>query len=386
MHVVVIPSWYSNEKNIVLGSFFKEQALALQEIGIDITVCYNEIFPIYRYDKFKNIFLKRITRKYEDGLDTYRYKDFNYLFHSHLRFKMFSKRIIKLIYKVIHDKGKVDLIHFHSCYWAGVCAPYIKSVFGIPYIITEHTSMYNSNRIKNSYKKYIYDAYKNANAVVSVSNSLKEEMVKIFDRKIEVIPNFIDGEKFKIINDENCLKNGQFLFFSLAFLVDGKGFEELIKACENLVNRGIDFKLEIGGDGYLKENLIRSVHEKKLDKHITFLGLLTREEVILKMNRCDVFILPSYYETFGVVYIEALACGKPVIAVKNGGAEEIMNEDVGILVDKNDYVKISDAMEKMMYNIKNYSSEYIREYFLSKFEKHIIIARLKDVYKNCLNI
>lgn len=386
MHVVIVPSWYSNEKNAVLGSFFKEQAMALKESGIDITVCYNEIFPIYSYDKLKNIFINKITRNIEDGLDTYRYRDFNYLLHSHKRFLLFSRRIKRLIDKVLEDKGKIDLIHFHSCFWAGVCAPYIKNTFKIPYIITEHTSIYNSKKIKKSYMDYIYNAYKNADALISVSNSLKFEMLEILNRDITVIHNFIDGQKFNIIQENTDNLKKKFNFFSLAFLVDGKGFETLISACEILVSKGYDFLLEIGGDGYLRKKLEENVRDKNLSNNIIFLGLLTREQVILKMNQCDAFILASCYETFGVVYIEALACGKPVIAVKNGGAEEIINEKVGILVDKCDYFKIADAMEKMICNIKYYGKEYIRKYFLDNFEKHIIIAKLKDVYKNCLNI
>lgn len=386
MHVVVIPSWYSNDENIVLGSFFKEQAIALKEEGIDVTVCYNEIFPIYRYDKFLNIFSKKIFKNIEDGLDTFRYRDFNYLLHSKRRFLLFSKRIERLINEVLMVKGKIDLLHFHSCFWAGICAPYVKKVFDIPYVITEHTSVVNSKKIKSSYLEYIYNAYKNADKLISVSNSLKNEMLNILNRDIEVIYNFIDGDIFKVINKKKNVINKKIVFFSLAFLVDGKGFEELIKASEYLIEKKCDFLLEIGGDGYLRKRLEKYVFNKKIEKYVKFLGILNREEVLLKMNECDVFVLPSYYETFGVVYIEALACGKPIIAVKNGGAEEIINENVGILLDDCHYIKIADAMKKMMYSIQTYKSTYIRKYFLSKFEKKVIIDKLKDVYKNCLNI
>lgn len=386
MHVVIIPSWYSNEENTVLGSFFKEQAIALKEDGIDITVCYNEIFPIYRYDKFKNIFSKKITRNIEDGLDTFRYKGFNYLLHSDKRFWLFSKRIEKLINEVLITKGGIDILHFHSCFWAGVCAPYIKKVFNIPYIITEHTSIYHSKKIKSSYIRYIYNAYKNANKLISVSSSLKGEMLEILDRDIEVIYNFIDGDIFRIINKNYIDTSKKIVFFSLAFLVDGKGFDELIKACEYLVKNNYDFLLEIGGDGYLRKQLEKYVFEKKIGIYVKFLGMLSREEVLLKMNKCDVFILPSSYETFGVVYIEALACGKPVISVKNGGSEEIVNEKVGILIDRCDHIQIAAAMKKMICSIQTYDSTFIREYFLTKFEKRVIIDKLKDVYRDCLDV
>ncbi len=384
MHVVVVPSWYSSDENIVLGSFFKEQALALKESGIDITVCYNEILPIYRYKKFINIFNSRIEYSLDDGLDTYRYTDFNYLLHYHKRFLLFQKRIEKLLNKVIIEKGRIDIIHFHSCFWAGVAVPYIKNVFNVPCIITEHTSMNNSKKMKKSYIKYINRAYEDADVLISVSSSLKNEICKMTSRDVIVLHNFIDGTVFNVkLNQNDKIK---FTFFSLGFLVDGKGFELLIGACEILVSKGYDFILEIGGDGYLNEKLRKMVSYKKLDNNVKFLGLLSRQEVVLRMNKCDSFILASCYETFGVVYIEALACGKPIISVKNGGVEDIIDEKVGVLVDKYNCIEVSNSMEFMINNIEKYDSRCIRDYFLEKFEKQVIIARLKDVYRDCLAI
>ncbi|AID44901.1 glycosyl transferase, group 1 [Candidatus Arthromitus sp. SFB-mouse-Japan] len=383
MHIVVIPSWYSNRKNAVLGSFFKEQALALKEFGENITVCYNEILPIYCYNEFKSIFSRKISFNVEDGLDTYRYKDFNYLLHSSMRFNIFAKRIEKLIDRVIEDKGKIDILHFHSCFWAGICGPYIKKKFNIPYVLTEHTGINYSNKIKRSYLKYIYDAYNNADKLISVSNSLKRELKEFVGNDISVIHNFIDGNKFNIVT--GIRSNFKFTFFTLGFLVKGKGFENLIDSCEYLIGKGYDFVLEIGGDGYLRNELEKKIIDKKLCNYVKFLGILNRDEVVFYMNKCDAFILASSYETFGVVYIEALACGKPVIGVKNGGAEDIIIDDVGILVDTNSKDNLSKAIVEMILNINKYKYTTIRSYFLNNFEKSIIIDKLKDVYVTCLS-
>lgn len=384
MHIVIIPSWYSSEENIVLGSFFKEQALALQDAGEEVTICYNENFPIYDYKNLKYTIGKSIFFNKEDNLDTYRYRGVNYLLHNHRRFRMFANRINRLLDRVISDKGKIDVLHFHSCYWAGVCAPYVKDKFNIPYVLTEHTGITYSNRIKKSYMRYIRSAYDHADKLLSVSNFLKEEMSRVSNNSIEVLPNFLDGEKFRIIGEYKNNDCSKIVFFSLAFLVEGKGFRELIDACKILVDKGYDFILEIGGDGYLREDLHKKVERYNLSKYIKFLGILTRDEVIRTMNRCDVFVLASSYETFGVVYIEALACGKPVIGIKNGGAEEIIKEDNGIILDNNKKESIAHAMEEMILNYDRYNKETIREYFVKNFEKSIIIDRLKDVYRTCL--
>ena len=381
MHVVIIPSWYSNDENNVLGSFFREQAKALSEAGINVTIAYNEIVPLYKYKNFKMIFKNKIVRKSEHGLDTYRYRDYNYYFHSNARFLFFAKRLEKLIKKIKIEKGKIDLFHFHSCFWAGMCAEYIKSKFKIPYIITEHTGISSSK-----YMKKIKSAYDNSSVLIAVSNSLKNELKLISNNeKLYVIHNFLDGKIFKPIDNLKSCGN-VFKFFSLAFLVDGKGFVDLIKACKILRDSGYEFVLEIGGDGYLRDELESQVVANNLIENVKFLGMLGREEVVIKMNECHSFIMVSGYETFGVVYIESLACGKPVICVKNGGAEEIIRSgDFGILIDECDEVKISNAMIDMIKNYKFYNSVKIREYFLENFEKTNIIDKLKDVYKNCLS-
>lgn len=386
MHVVIIPSWYSNDENNVLGSFFREQAKALGEAGVNVTIAYNEIIPLYKYEKFKIIFKNRISRNFEYGLDTYRYKDYNYYLHSNIRFLFFAKRIEKLLRKIEMEKGKIDLLHFHSCFWAGMCAEYLKKIFSIPYIITEHTGICSSKYVKPKHMKKIKSAYDNSFALIAVSNSLKNELKLISNNEnLYVIHNFLDSKIFKPI-DKFKFNGNVFKFFSLAFLVDGKGFSNLINSCKMLRDSGYEFVLEIGGDGYLRDKLEKQVNENNLKDNVKFLGMLNREEVIVKMNECHSFIMVSEYETFGVVYIESLACGKPVIGVKNGGVEDIIvDKNLGILIDECNETKILNAMIDMIKNYKFYDSIKIREYFLKNFEKTNIIDKLKDVYKNCLS-
>ena len=102
------------------------------------------------------------------------------------------------------------------------------------------------------------------------------------------------------------------------------------------------------------------------------------------MNKCDAFVLPSRYETFGVVYIEALASGKPVIGTFNGGAEDIVNQDVGILVEIDNVKKLSNAMEYIRKNNKEYKPEELRKYCTEKFSANVIIKKIINVYKEVI--
>ena len=80
---------------------------------------------------------------------------------------------------------------------------------------------------------------------------------------------------------------------------------------------------------------------------VEFLGSLNRSQVVSHMQQCDCFVLPSRYETFGVVYIEAMACGKPVIAVANGGPDDFVKGFNGMLIEPNDIAGLQHVLEQM---------------------------------------
>lgn len=379
MHIMVIPSWYASPRNKVHGSFFKEQFKALQNSGEKISVAYNEIWPITLIGKVKE--KRGLTFSIEDGLRTYRYKDYNYLPKNSLMFKSFNRRMDKLYNEIVKQEGKVDLIHAHSSFWGGISAAYISAKYNIPLVITEHSSLKYAKYVKKSYEKYIFDSYKAADCLITVGTGLKEEINSYVDREIKVIPNMVDLNLFNM-DMEYCdtENNNTFKFFSCAFLEEGKGMEYLIRAFAR-VFRDEDVSLRIGGDGSTREFLENLSKELQIDKKITFLGALSREEVSKEMKKCDAFALPSEHETFGVVYIEALACGKPVIGAYNGGAEDIINENNGIIALKNNVQDLGNSLKWIRNNYSDYDNLKIREEVVKKYSENVLIERLKGVYK-----
>ena len=378
MHVMFVPSWYNNKRNPVHGSFFKEQAEAIQESGIKVTVAYNEIWPLTLLFKVN----EKIGISYgiEDKLKTYRYKNFNYLPKNPKMFSVFNRRLDRLYREIVKKEGKVDLIHCQSSFWAGISAAYISKKYNIPLIITEHSSLKTAIYIKDSYKPFIKKSYLDADALVAVGNGLKKEMTEFSGRNdIKVINNLIPVEKFNICKDTN----ETFTFFSLAFLEGEKGMDVLIKAFAKYF-KDENTKLIIGGDGSQKVDLMSLSKELKIEKQIDFLGALSREEVSKYMSRCNAFVLASKYETFGVVYIEALASGKPVIGTYNGGAEDIINKDNGLLVKVNDIDELGKAMYYMTQNISFYDSEKIRSQCIEKYSKKKIISEILKLYRNVM--
>ena len=379
MHIMFIPSWYSNVRNKVHGSFFKEQASELQKAGVKVTVAYNEVWPLTMIGKIHEE--KGLNYNIEDGLKTYRYKNYNYIPKNALMFKVFNKRMEKLYKEIVKKEGPIDIIHAQSSLWGGISAAYISEKYNIPLVITEHSSVERGPYVKNSYVPFIKDSYKKAKKVITVGNGLKNEIQALSGRNdIEVIGNLVDLSKFTI---KKRIQNEKFIFFSLAFLEGEKGFDTLIKAFAKKF-KDKEAMLYIGGDGSQRAWLEALAQENGVKKQIIFLGALSRDDVAKWMNKRDCFVLPSRYETFGVVYIEALASGRPVIGALNGGAEDIINNLNGYLVPIDDIDKLAAKMLELYKKIDSYNEEEIRSDCLKRFSPEVIVNKIISVYKEVL--
>lgn len=382
MHIMVIPSWYSSDRNKVHGSFFKEQFIAQQKYGEKITVAYNEIWPLNLFTKIKE--KSGLVNNNEDGLNTYRYKQYNYLPKNPLMFKIFNRRMDKLYKEIVKREGKVDIIHAHSALWGGISAAYIAKKYDIPLIITEHSSLKYSKYLRDSYRKYVYNAYDSANEIIAVGTGLKEELKKYTNTNISVIPNLVDLSIFKSDNIKKSDLGKTKILFSLSYLVPEKGMDLLISAFNKSL-KGEDVKLIIGGEGSEKGKLEAEVKRLGLEKQIFFIGALSREQVVEQMKKCDGFVLTSEHETFGVVYIEAMAMGKPILGTKNGGAEDIIKDYNGILANNRDINSIAECLKEFIYKLPFYDNKIIQEKCIEYYNQEIIVRRINEVYLKIIN-
>lgn len=378
--MLIVPSWYPTEDRPNSGIFFKEQAMALQEQGLEIIVAYPEIHSL-RELKLRKFIRRGFYRSIEDGIETYRMKEYNYF--PRMRNYICYIKLKKIFAKLIEEKKKPDIIHAHSVLWGGWAAAKISKKYKIPLIITEHSSAFLRGLIKEYQVPFIKEAFDQAKKVIVVGPGLEQELRKYTEKeKIQLIPNIVDTSLFK--PNDNIKKSNKFRFFSLAFLTYNKGFDVLLKAFAKAFKGNEEVELVIGGDGEEKENLEKLTMNLEIEKQVTFLGELSREQAAMEMQKCDAFVLASRFETFGVVFIEALACGKPIIATKCGGPEIIVNEQNGLLVEPNDIHQLSEALAKIKRNITQYDRDYIVKDCKNRFGKKAVVGRLISEYKAIL--
>jgi len=377
MHILILPSWYPTKNNKLSGIFFKEQAEALAKQNIDVgCIAINESSPRY-------IFSKR-----EISFDYYM-KDLNnvnttsILYPVPNRFKFLRKLIRKMIFKILFKRyikkyGKPDLIHLHSFVY-GNLAIWIKEKYNINYVATEHSTgfargIYNKEEI--SYAKTIFSQSKYN---ICVSNELKKLLENKFDMEFQYIPNLIDTDFFIQIKT----RKEKFSFINIGFLDKKKNQSMLIKAFSKAFSNDKNILLTIVGDGIEYKNLKNLIEALNMQKQIKLYGVANRKEVLGLLQNSDAFVLSSEYETFGIVIIEAMSCGLPILSTKCGGPESILiNEKLGKLVDK-DIKSLSDGMLELYHT--SYNNDFIRNYVIDNFSSSVVSKRLIEVYNGLKN-
>lgn len=373
MNILIIPSWYNSKKNPTNGSFFREQAMALNEAG------HNVIIGVVDVTLEKLSMEDKKVKLYDDcGVKTYRLNQNKVRKTGNIGTAVAFRKGLLKVYSEIIKKEKIDIIHLHSCLWAGLGAVLIKKKSKVPLIITEHSSYYARYKVRAIEKimvKYVLD---NADEVICVSKGLKN-IISSYRRDISVIPNMVDFKSFNNSHKEKGEKIKGFTFLSLCYLNRNKGIDILIEAFAKYFKES-DSKLIIGGDGPERERLELLTNELGINDKVEFKGALSRKKVAKEMAECDVFILPSRYETFGVVLIEALASGKPVISTKNGGAEDIVTCDNGLIVGVDDIDQLGEAMKNIQNNYNQYNSEDIIKNCISKYSKEVVVEKIEEIY------
>jgi len=164
-------------------------------------------------------------------------------------------------------------------------------------------------------------------------------------------------------------------------LNNGKGFDTLLKAFRIAAGKYTDSRLLIMGDGPERSNLTALAERLGLKGRVEFYGAYVRKEFAEALGESDAFVLASRGETFGVVCIEALACGLPVVATRCGGPEDFVNEANGLLVPVDDAEAFAKAMLEIRENIGSYDSAAISRFARETFSARAVAEKLTAVLK-----
>lgn len=382
MHILIIPSWYPTTPGSFVGSFFREQAIAYKEYypQDEVGVLYVHSYSI------KSIGRKIRYNSVDNGVNT--------LMRSFIRLPRFRRVFLffiifnarSLFKKYVRLYGMPDIIHVQSGWPVGVVAMKIKQKYDIPYLLTEHSSVLASLKPHDFQLKMFGKIFRLAERLIAVSGSYAALLSDKFNLDFSVIPNIANSE-FLLTGMQADSTCESFTFVSIGSLAYGKGHDLLLNAFSRLIKKGINVKLIIVGGGSDKEKLQQATKELGINQSVKFVGELLRGEVLeLLSTQANAFVLSSRAETFGVVFVEALAIGLPVIGTRCGGPENVINDKVGYLIDNENVDELAEAM-LTLYARKQYwyeQRENIKSYCKENFSASVVMQKYHELYSEIL--
>jgi len=374
------------------GVYTKNLAKELTESGHKVKV----IFPENR-NVPPEIFEMRSIMFRDDNTKDYEI-DFNFpCFTSHPRsnttfYQLDKKQMrdyIDIMIRVTQeeaDKFKPDIIHAQHLW----ITPYAAQKTGLPYVATVHGTDLKGFKLDNRYHTYALKGAQNARKVITISKQVDRETKELYhieDEKRKIVYNGYDTKLFKVnnVSRKEALERlgiNEIPDYKLAHF---KGVDILLKAAKIYENQMKEKVLTlIAGNGVLYDELNKLKNFLEL-KNTFLLGYISDEQLIDLYNIADVSTVPSRSEPFGLVAIEALACGTPVVGTNQGGLPDFINEDIGALVDVEDDIALAETIiNELVRPDKKERRKRAHEYAVNNFSWENTIKEVEKIYKGAI--
>lgn len=298
------------------------------------------------------------------------------------------------------DAWKPDLIHAHD-WLVAPSAIAVKHLRRIPLLSTIHsTELGRSGSLEEDSQKHIMEMesflIRESSKIIVTSNYMKKETSALFGlskARIQVISNGIEKVVQKEGLDLQAIRGRYALPWEKLVIFVGRMFEQkgphiLLDAASQILQKRQDFKFVFVGEGPLKSMMQKKASEMNIGQKMYFTGFIPDSELHELYAVADVAVFPSLYEPFGIVCLEAMAAGCPVIAANVGGLAEIIEDGkTGILVPPNDSIALNNVILKVSDNgsLARHLSMNGREHVLYNYRWDKIAGGTLDVYRSILD-
>lgn len=374
MYALVIGRAFPDEKTGMMGIFEFEQAMALRKQGMK---------TVYAFCDTRSI---KSLRQYSHA--NFQISDVP-IYGYHLPIggipqKIFAK-IKKYYYKkvlknILKDQGIPEVIHVHF-----PLLTLTDEIWNLlidlnrPIVVTEHWTKVQTKEIQSFRTKLLKRVVNEANTFICVGDPLKNSVIELTNtaKDIQVIPNMV-APTFFYEEEKNKKKN--FKFITIGRLVEVKRFDLVIDAFAKAFSEDSNVHLNIVGGGPLFEQLKEQINSLGMNKRISMLGFLPREETANMLRKSDAYVSGSILETFGVPFIEAMACGKPVIGSENGPIDKYINEYNGVQFKPGDLEGLIVALKSVYDKRNKYDGREISETAQGLFSQKSVAEQLINIY------
>lgn len=378
------------------GVYVTNIAKSLEKKGHKTCIITPENTSIF--SDLKNIRLHPVFFKYKEkieGQQEFNFPCFDPHPRSSFRFADMTNSQLEQ-YKSVFRKAieeeirefKPDIIHAqHIWILSSVALEY-----HIPVVVTCHGSDIMGYEHLPQFRDMMRKVTNGCKKIIVISNSSKKIISNIFKEDKEKIITISNGydknlfyranyDKREILKEFNINKEFTKIVCFAGRLARNKGVDLLLQAAKCYEKD--DVLTLIAGSGEEYHNLNKMKEELGLN-NIVFLGNQNYDNLRKMYNISDVCAVPSRKEAFGLVALEAIACGTPVVAINQGGIPDFVNEKVGILVQKEEVNKLGQVIQKVLNGEVKFDSEYLAEYARENYNQDVFIDQLIETYKSCL--
>lgn len=357
MRILVLSHMFPSAFNEVAGIFVHEQVKALVKKGVEVQVVAPvpwSPFPINRMSKKWKTYSEIPLLSVRDGIKVWypRYLAFprSWFFASSGQ-RMY--RGIKDVVAKIYREFPFDLIHAHVALPDGYAGALLAQRFGKPLVVTIHGQdlQHTINR-NTACKKAVCNVLNSASRSILVSHKLKRLAIKHcgLNDKLSVVPNGVDPKYVapRPIGSINQQTESP-VVLSVSNLVRTKGIDLNLYALHRIRKKYPGLRYVVIGSGPEEPRLRKIAIELGMNEQVVFLGRQPHRQVMKYMAACDVFCLPSWQEGFGVVYLEAMVNGKPVIGCRGEGIEDFVTHgETGLLVKPRDVDNLAESLDYLL--------------------------------------
>lgn len=377
MYILHLPSWFPEADKPYTGNFIEKHidAISLFQDSITLKVVKSYVSRLKMTDETVSPKNRVITFyvAHKNG------------FAGRLWNKIFTKYYYyRGIFYIQKKYGIPALIHLHVAYPMGGLALFLKRIWEVPIILTEHWSVYhaeNWRQISSIKQRKIKHLLKNIDGLTTVSNHLMQSIKSI--RPVSqgfIISNVVNTDLF--VPDSVVKEKTQMIHIS-TLEQKSKNIMGILKVISEIMEIRDDFVLHIISE-FENPEAIQYVKDHQLEPFVVFLGSMPELQVAATLSEHHFLLLFSNYENQPCVILEAFSCGLPVIATTVGGIPEIVNDERGVLVPRKDEQALKDAILKMLDEHTQYNKTDIRDYAVHNFSPYQIGNAFHHIYKMLL--
>jgi L-malate glycosyltransferase len=381
MHILTLPSWYATPERPDCGIYFREMALFFKRAGHASGVVYADTNWENVVGKIKRPRFWEAKHDLDAEIPTVRLDAFGWPRRTAWAQDVYARTVFGVFEKYAGRYGLPDILHAHS-YPAAFAAAYIREKCGIPFVYSEVMTHLKDGQYPRSHGRMLQKAVEKADFVSAVSRETARWMYEFKPAHIEIVPLTVDTRRFQLRKPRR--PGAPFVFVDVGDLIERRAPDVAIRAfallCQNLPD--MPLYLDMIGEGHLRAGLENLTKTLGVSQRVRFRGLQSNDFIAdFLSTEADALLLSSRLETFGVVLIEAMACGLPAVSTDSGGPADIVVPETGFLTPVDDVEALASAMRHLATGQAVFDPERIRQYAKTHFGHEAVTKRWIDIFE-----